>query len=306
MHLKVAQQGGSHLGQIDVTGAQIGRQQSQNQAASGDSYRHAFLIRESRKGANKSDEVDHILCAESDKERDEWVKVLAAWYTGEYVSPPEEPVQATSERPRLRQIDSNSSEQSRPTELFSQPTAAQQLAHQPQARKSGRKLSKDDIARGPTQPDGRNATFFGNGDPNQRSTNHGRNDSSGKASSATDDIPSSRLPVKRRRELTDHAHLSSSLPSNLDSLANNHSALDIQRPASEQEQYSDQDAKDSTSQTGGNLRPDSPDKRLNAKISGPINGAPIGNTGFNRVRPAEERRARVKSSFWNFAARTGS
>jgi RalA-binding protein 1 len=71
-----------------VTGAQIGRQQTAKDVSTGpgDNYRHAFLIREARKeGAKQQDEVDHILCAESDEERDEWVRVLAAWYTGEYV-----------------------------------------------------------------------------------------------------------------------------------------------------------------------------------------------------------------------------
>ncbi|CAO1639390.1 unnamed protein product [Sympodiomycopsis kandeliae] len=66
---------GAHLGSINLTGAQIGRQQRSAQSDMDEnSYRHAFLILEKR----NSDEqlIRHVLCAESDTERDEWVDVL--------------------------------------------------------------------------------------------------------------------------------------------------------------------------------------------------------------------------------------
>lgn len=78
-----------------MTHAQIGRQQSQekSQDVSGDSskdnssdpnsYRHAFLILEPKKGQtvvdakkNPNNVIRHVLCAETDLERDGWVEAL--------------------------------------------------------------------------------------------------------------------------------------------------------------------------------------------------------------------------------------
>ncbi|KAI9242310.1 MAG: hypothetical protein BYD32DRAFT_403857 [Podila humilis] len=85
---------GHHLGSIALTNAQIGRQQSQekNQDASNEgkegstdpnSYRHAFLILEPKKGQtvvdakkNPNNVLRHVLCAETDDERDAWVDAL--------------------------------------------------------------------------------------------------------------------------------------------------------------------------------------------------------------------------------------
>ncbi|KAG0100171.1 hypothetical protein BGZ93_003637 [Podila epicladia] len=85
---------GHHLGSIALTNAQIGRQQSQekNQDANNDgkegptdpnSYRHAFLILEPKKGQtvvdakkNPNNVLRHVLCAETDGERDAWVDAL--------------------------------------------------------------------------------------------------------------------------------------------------------------------------------------------------------------------------------------
>lgn len=73
--------GGPHLGAIKLQSAQIGKQQQQSeQSPSRDDdpdnqYRHAFLILEPKR-KDSSSLVRHVLCAESDKERDEWVKAL--------------------------------------------------------------------------------------------------------------------------------------------------------------------------------------------------------------------------------------
>lgn len=75
--------GGVHLGQIKLPSAQIGRQsQSQKvkEPLEGETdiesqYRHAFLILEPKR-KDSSTLVRHVLCAESDAERDEWVEVL--------------------------------------------------------------------------------------------------------------------------------------------------------------------------------------------------------------------------------------
>ena len=73
--------GGSVLGTIKLQGAKIGKQS--NKASYSPTradeeegkYRHAFLIREpKRRDANSY--IDHVLCAESDTERDSWVDAL--------------------------------------------------------------------------------------------------------------------------------------------------------------------------------------------------------------------------------------
>ncbi|RPA98004.1 hypothetical protein L873DRAFT_1688967 [Choiromyces venosus 120613-1] len=75
--------GESQLGQIKLQSAQIGRQ-SQNQkvkeTAEGandadNQYRHAFLVLEPKR-KDSSTLVRHVLCAENDAERDEWVDAL--------------------------------------------------------------------------------------------------------------------------------------------------------------------------------------------------------------------------------------
>lgn len=84
--------GGTHLGSIKLVGAQIGRQQQQKESHSpkevdaGDSetenqFRHAFLIMEPKRKDSGS-LVRHVLCAESDTERDEWVDALMQWVKG--------------------------------------------------------------------------------------------------------------------------------------------------------------------------------------------------------------------------------
>ena len=75
------------LGQIKLQNAQIGKQSprasvspSRNDEGEGQ-YRHAFLIREpKRKDATTF--VDHVLCAESDAERDAWVAALLCYVEG--------------------------------------------------------------------------------------------------------------------------------------------------------------------------------------------------------------------------------
>ncbi|CAI7638741.1 unnamed protein product [Penicillium pancosmium] len=84
--------GGPHMGTIKLQHAQIGKQSqqssSQNQSPPGseedaeNQYRHAFLILEPKK-KDSSALVRHVLCAESDDDRDRWVDALM-----EYVETP--------------------------------------------------------------------------------------------------------------------------------------------------------------------------------------------------------------------------
>ncbi|KAI8954810.1 hypothetical protein F4801DRAFT_575201 [Xylaria longipes] len=80
--------GGAHLGTIKLLNAQIGKQAQHNTDGSpaggsnGDEpdnqYRHAFLVLEQKK-KDASSYVKHVLCAESDQERDQWVDTLLRW-----------------------------------------------------------------------------------------------------------------------------------------------------------------------------------------------------------------------------------
>jgi RalA-binding protein 1 len=72
--------GGPHLGAIKLQNAQIGKQQQHQESAADledmdNQYRHAFLILEPKR-KDSSSHVRHVLCAESDKERDQWVDAL--------------------------------------------------------------------------------------------------------------------------------------------------------------------------------------------------------------------------------------
>ncbi|EMC91102.1 hypothetical protein BAUCODRAFT_80202 [Baudoinia panamericana UAMH 10762] len=71
--------GGAHLGSIKLQNAQIGKQSASptnaTQEDEDNQFRHAFLILEPKKKDSNS-LVRHVLCAESDEERDDWVDAL--------------------------------------------------------------------------------------------------------------------------------------------------------------------------------------------------------------------------------------
>lgn len=71
--------GGAHMGSIKLQNAQIGKQSSNanqnNNEDEDNQFRHAFLILEPKK-KDSSSLVRHVLCAESDEERDAWVDAL--------------------------------------------------------------------------------------------------------------------------------------------------------------------------------------------------------------------------------------
>ncbi|KAL2421199.1 GTPase-activating protein BEM3 [Exophiala dermatitidis] len=72
--------GGAHLGTIKLLNARIGRQSQTDSTIHPEvevenQYRHAFLILEPKRKDSNS-HVRHVLCAESDAERDEWVETL--------------------------------------------------------------------------------------------------------------------------------------------------------------------------------------------------------------------------------------
>lgn len=113
--------GGPHLGTIKIYNAQIGKQSqsSQNQSPSrndddsDNQYRHAFLILEPKK-KDSSALVRHVLCAESDEERDAWVEALLEYV--ETHSSEGEKTNATSSKSQSQQ--KHSAQSSAKSRLF--------------------------------------------------------------------------------------------------------------------------------------------------------------------------------------------
>ncbi|KAL1696531.1 hypothetical protein GGG16DRAFT_84931 [Schizophyllum commune] len=119
--------GGNHLGSISITGAQIGRQQRTEKTPATDEekeYRHAFLIVESKRGPG-GNHPRHVLCAETDEERDSWVDMLVRYFTGTYSDDPNSYVAAGApSRPSMssESVNINSTPRKTPTRGMSSDT----------------------------------------------------------------------------------------------------------------------------------------------------------------------------------------
>ncbi|KAL4063139.1 hypothetical protein J3A83DRAFT_1414775 [Scleroderma citrinum] len=149
--------GGAHLGSIIITGAQIGRQQRTNDNDDEKNYRHAFLIIEAKKGPSGSP-PRHVLCAESDVERDSWVDILVRYVSGTFN---EDAPSSCGPSP----ISVNVSQ----GQGFPQPrssSSSQDAMGTPISKRGGRSMSKDDISKGHAvpisqlAPDANNAKLF--------------------------------------------------------------------------------------------------------------------------------------------------
>ncbi|KAL1747888.1 hypothetical protein HDZ31DRAFT_80047 [Schizophyllum fasciatum] len=119
--------GGTHLGSIQITGAQIGRQQRTDKTPTTDEekeYRHAFLIVEAKRGPG-GNHPRHVLCAETDEERDSWVDMLVRYFTGMYSDDPNSYVAAGApSRPSMSTegVSVNSTPRKTPTRGMSSDT----------------------------------------------------------------------------------------------------------------------------------------------------------------------------------------
>ncbi|KAG5356724.1 putative Rho-type GTPase-activating protein 2 [Yarrowia sp. E02] len=92
---------GPHLGAIRLYNARIGRQTQEEDSNSEDAYRHAFLVMEPR----KKDYVRHVLCAENDRERDDWIEALLEFVT---LPEPDSPVKSIHS-PAITTVTTNTS-----------------------------------------------------------------------------------------------------------------------------------------------------------------------------------------------------
>ncbi|ESK85055.1 hypothetical protein Moror_15699 [Moniliophthora roreri MCA 2997] len=322
--------GGTHLGSINVAGAQIGRQQRNPSAAPSDDekeYRHAFLIVEAKKGPG-GNHPRHVLCAESDAERDSWVEILVRYFSGTY-----------SEEPVSYGPSPGSSTQPRPS-----------VSSEATPRKPVRGLSRDDVAiskgaaipMSQLAPDGNNAKFFqtpSGGDEPARPSSPSKTpdqlpitDSQtakrilergyGQPSSVPDSSPLSNgispaVPAQERAN-SELGHYPDMQPS---PRPQRHHSPERHRSKDQQHKLVSHiggpDSSSSPTASSPSERIPSPEKLESAnnkvKISGPLNGAPIpaGYKFGGKETPPEsttttntsssDRREKAKSrSFWGF------
>ncbi|EKG14930.1 hypothetical protein MPH_07830 [Macrophomina phaseolina MS6] len=98
--------GGPLLGHIKLQNAQIGRQNPRNKAnQQDDEMRHAFLILEPKR-KDPTTKVSHILCAESDEERDAWIDALLQYVESSEEKPQHNASEVTREPGSARSNDS--------------------------------------------------------------------------------------------------------------------------------------------------------------------------------------------------------
>ncbi|KAJ4473739.1 hypothetical protein J3R30DRAFT_3511370 [Lentinula aciculospora] len=313
--------GGTHLGSITVTGAQIGRQQRNNTTPSTDEekeYRHAFLIVEAKKGPG-GNHPRHVLCAESDAERDSWVEILVRYFTGTYseepvayapapiAPPPPPPYVNTTPQP---------------------PSGVPRTSLSADPRKPSRSFSKDDIGvekraipLSQLPQDATNAKLFSR--PSQDDYSHSSSPSKSIAAPVVDPRNPEWPQQGQPSSLPDSSPLSNPPPS-LDPGQRANSEMghypDVQTVRAQQQRQSPElyrhrgeSSKQSQVSPGGPLLTDrvpSPEKMDKVKISAPMNGAPIpAGYKFGKDTPSEasltpsasDRREKAKSrSFWGF------
>ncbi|KAK0467319.1 uncharacterized protein EV420DRAFT_1759150 [Desarmillaria tabescens] len=322
--------GGAHLGSITVTGAQIGRQQRTERPTTTDEekeYRHAFLIVEAKKGQG-GNHPRHVLCAESDADRDSWVEMLVRYFSGTY-SEEAVPYSSTSSSSGPYTNGSTSA-------TLSEGSSISTSAPVP-VRRPVRGVSKDDIsvskqAAVPISrlaPDASNAKLFtGPVLPDEYNT---VTRSSSPSKSVQEASPTERYPgpaisdaQNARRILERGQGLASSLPdsspltsaSGASGTDRSHSELghysDMPRTTRSPERHRERDQKSlHPSPTPDRDRAPSPEGKV--KISGPLNGAPIpagykfGSGRDPQGESGSDRREKAKSrGFWGFGRPNGA
>ncbi|KAF7430602.1 hypothetical protein PC9H_006310 [Pleurotus ostreatus] len=333
--------GGTHLGSIQVAGAQIGRQQrSENRGSTADEekeYRHAFLIVEARKNA-AGNHPRHVLCAESDEDRDSWVEMLVRYFSGVYT---EEPVTYSARGPSP--ISTNTQDLDRTPNGYGQPPARSShsidipppYTPTPREHAQRRGMSRDDItiSKGPAipisqlAPDASNAKLFQSTPMLGETTTspvkthpspverHGEREKAGglpsslpdpsplSSSTAGHDIGSSSSPLRSNSEMGHYPDLQDSGKHRQPS------------PEKHRDRAREVDSRKSYMPSSSTSlvppvteRVPSPDKMDRAKISGPINGTPI-PAGYKfggkdaeatPITPSDRREKAKSRSFWNF------
>lgn len=327
--------GGAHLGSITITGAQIGRQQQKTGVHSDsdaeNEYRHAFLIIEAKKGPTGSS-ARHVLCAESDEERDNWVEVLVRYVMGSY---DDSPGTAVSNGPMSGDMQMQNGPEPRPSTSSDYNITTSPVGRRP------RGMSKDEIAKGPAVPlsqlpaDASNAKLFQSVPPHvdEETTSSAPagdvpiSSSLPTTGSALDSASETLVPVGQRSN-SEQGHYPDILEQRMGTARPGSATPDQQRQrdrnARRQSQYPplapvraspnhslDRDSPDRPASPESAAAQATPKADANGKmkISGPLNGAPIpegfkfggGKSGPDTTPSSSDRREKAKSrTFWGF------
>jgi len=151
---------GPQIGIIRLANAQIGKQsqqQAMNQSPAGreddadNQYRHAFLILEPKK-KDSSSLVRHVLCAESDDERDAWVEALM-----QYVDPEEK-----SQESNVDLVKRPSTSQGTASSLRAEPAYASANLQLPSQQPSQSQRNNAPLAQEPVDPNALQAFSYEN------------------------------------------------------------------------------------------------------------------------------------------------
>jgi len=139
------QRGGALLGSIPVVGAKIGKQHQDSSTDSSDekAYRHAFLLIEPGSG-NSSSATRHVLCAESDSERDSWVMALMRHVVGDFHETGR--LSTSSFAKDESGATANLAASSGPQPALPRPSTSSSLQDLRTATPPARQSSKDDVA----------------------------------------------------------------------------------------------------------------------------------------------------------------
>lgn len=270
------QRNGTKLGEIPLANAAIGRQSSRAADAGEDAYLHAFLIRTQN---DKDQDADHILCAENDEARDEWVQALTTLqpvrptptrangsmsFDRERIQTSSIPITSSTPPPIVtneRRPSQASSAGSRRASASAQGSAASAVPHQ-DPRNLSTRLAGSDMAPSASMPANLDAMARGGNfpDPEKRST------------SAQGHHQEQRGPAKLQV------------------------APERRRPSAQLDR-SGSPERDRRAGSESNSN-----KLIASNVSGPMNAQPL-PSGYEFKKA--ERQKKTKSSFWNFGARSG-
>jgi RalA-binding protein 1 len=310
--------GGTHLGSITVAGAQIGRQQRSTSTSSTDEekeYRHAFLIVEAKKGPG-GNHPRHVLCAESDDERDSWVEILVRYFTGTYSDEPVAYVPTSAATAPPPQYSNGASQGVPRANVSAEPV-----------KKPSRGMSKDDGAKTsdavsikmisrPSQ-DGYSSSSPSKAIPISIDTRMSERTQQGQPSSLPDSSPLSHPPpLDSGRPNSEMGHYPDI--QTVRAQQQQRQSPELHRHRGETSRQHPSNHASSPVGTMSSERVPSPEKmESKVKISGPMNGAPIpAGYKFGKDAPAAEatllspspsdRREKAKSrSFWGFGRPAG-
>lgn len=278
--------GGNHLGTIPILYAEIGRQHKDSSIGPQDdkAYRHALLIIEAKK-ANGAMGLKHVLCAESDQERDAWVaELLKASNKSQMASDSSAGIVKSSPTPLPRQstssslVSDNKGHEQDPENVGAVPITSRPIPTPPPAQSTGSSIasspSNNELARSlPTE--------------------------------LTDAVGTIITDRSRQSGLPNKGPSTSSAVTNSPGRMKRQSVMPLRYQALSQEKESSHTPLSKiSSSTSGKLQEAEATIRITRDmISGPSNGTPL-PAGFRFGKESNERERKAKSMrLWGFGAK---